>query len=215
MRKYSAVPLNNEFHSEMGLRILIGSIARETAKYDKGIKILLSHATRHYVRVYTEILHGAKNADKTINEIGFAAWCPKCGSVETKKGLAVFMNESCPFCQKNAKLSERKMSGPLWLGSLKEIDFCDKVIQELDNLSLNKKDDAKKMLTLCRNEAEIPFFYDQHLLCETLKISAPAIEPFLENLRNAGYTATRTHFSGTSFKSDAPLDIILKILKKN
>ncbi|MCL2141700.1 MAG: tRNA (guanine(10)-N(2))-dimethyltransferase [Methanimicrococcus sp.] len=217
MRKYSAVPFNNEFHSEMGLRILIGSIARETAKYDKGIKILLSHATRHYVRVYTEILHGAQNADKTIGEIGFAAWCPKCGSVETKKGLAVFMDERCPFCQKKAEPPKRKISGPLWLGPLKEIDFCDQVIQELEkeNLSLNKKDEAKKLLTLCRNEAEIPFFYDQHLLCETLKISAPAIEPFLENLRHAGYTATRTHFSGTSFKSDAPLDTILEILKKS
>ena len=212
MRKYSAVPLNNEFHSEMGLRILIGSLARETAKYDKGIKILLSHATRHYVRVYAEILHGAKNADKTVNEIGFAAWCPRCGNVETKKGLAVFMDENCPYCQEG--LSKRKISGPLWLGPLKEIDFCDQVIQELDKFVLNKKDEAKKLLTLCCSEADIPFFYDQHLLCETLKMSAPPIEPFLENLRQAGYTATRTHFSGTSFKSDAPLDIIFEILKK-
>ena len=237
MRKYAAVPLNNEFHSEMGLRILIGSLAREAAKYDKGIKILLSHATRHYVRVYAEILHGAKNADKTINEIGFAAWCPKCGNVETKKGLAVFMDENCPHCQKHCqkgsqkgsqeesqkgsqeesqeKLSKRKISGPLWLGSLKETDFCGKVIQELENLSLNKKEEAEKLLTLCRSEAEIPFFYDQHMLCRTLKISAPPIELFLENLRHEGYIATRTHFSGTAFKTDAPLETILEILKKN
>jgi tRNA(guanine-26,N2-N2) methyltransferase len=218
MRKYSAIPLNNEFHSEMGLRILIGSIVREAAKYEKGIKVLFSHATRHYVRVYAEILHGAKNADKTLSEIGFVAWCPVCGNIETKNGLAVFMNETCPHCleKENGKetVSRRKMSGPLWLGVLKDISFCDEVLSEFDSLTLNKKTEAAKLLTICKNEADIPFFYDQHLLCESLKISAPPIEPFLEKLRNAGYTATRTHFSGTSFKTNAPLDLVYSLLSR-
>ena len=229
MRKYSAVPLNNEFHSEMGLRILIGSIVREAAKYEKGIKVLFSHATRHYVRVYAEILHGAKNADKTLSEIGFAAWCPVCGNIETKNGLAVFMNETCPhcsdFCCSDSRCSDsrcsekeiaskRKISGPLWLGALKDVSFCDEVLSELDSLQLNKKTEAVKLLTVCRNEADIPFFYDQHMLCESLKISAPPIEPFLEKLRNEGYIATRTHFSGTSFKTDAPLSFVLDVLSK-
>lgn len=210
MRKYSAVPLNNAFHSEMGLRILIGSIARETAKFEKGVRILFSHATRHYVRVYAEILHGAKNADKTLQDLGFAAWCPVCGQTETKEGLAVFMDAACPSCR---TVGRRKISGPLWLGPLRDVPFCDEVIAEADALELNKREDAKKLLTLCRNEADIPFFYDQHMLCERLRISAPPIEPFLEKLRSAGYTATRTHFSGISFKTDAPVPEILEILK--
>ncbi|MDL2261302.1 tRNA (guanine(10)-N(2))-dimethyltransferase [Methanimicrococcus sp. OttesenSCG-928-J09] len=209
MRKYAAVPLNNEFHSEMGLRILIGSIVRETAKFDKGIRPLFSHATRHYVRVYAEILNGAGNADKSVKELGFIAWCPECKRMETKNGLAVFMNEECPVCS-----SKRKMSGPLWLGKLKEVDFCNEIISELQSLPLNKKDEAVKLLTICRDEADIPFFYDQHQLCEKLRISAPPMEPFLDNLRNEGYTATRTHFSGTSFKTDAPIEFVLEILGK-
>lgn len=209
MRKYSAVPLNNEFHSEMGLRILIGSIVREAAKFEKGIRPLFSHATRHYVRVYAEILNGAGNADKSVKELGFIAWCPECKRLETKNGLAVFMNEECPVCNR-----KRKISGPLWLGKLKEVDFCNEIISELQSLPLNKKDEAIKLLTICRDEADIPFFYDQHLLCEILRISAPPMEPFLDNLRKAGYTATRTHFSGTSFKTDAPVELVLEILKQ-
>ncbi|MDV0444714.1 tRNA (guanine(26)-N(2)/guanine(27)-N(2))-dimethyltransferase [Methanimicrococcus sp. At1] len=209
IRKYAAVPLNNEFHSEMGLRILIGSIARAASKFDKGIRPLFSHATRHYVRVYAEVLNGAGNADKTLKELGFIAWCLQCRNLETKNGLAVFMNEECPECG-----AKRKMSGPLWLGAFKDIDFCDEIISELQILPLNKKEDAVKLLTVCRNEADIPFFYDQHMLCEKLRISAPPMEPFLEDLRNAGFTATRTHFSGTSFKTDAPMNIILEILQK-
>ncbi|WNY24732.1 tRNA (guanine(10)-N(2))-dimethyltransferase [Methanolapillus millepedarum] len=208
IRKYAAVPLNNEFHSEMGLRILLGSIARETAKFDKGILPLLSHATRHYVRVYAEILHGAGRADQTLQNIGFLAWCPACQNRETKTGLAVFMNEKC-VCGSN-----RKIAGPLWLGPLRDELFCADVIDELDNgrLTLNKKEPARKLVEACKNEADIPFFYDEHLFCEELKISAPPIEPFLERLRDAGYVATRTHFSGTSFKTDAPVDEIKRKL---
>ncbi|WNY28366.1 tRNA (guanine(26)-N(2)/guanine(27)-N(2))-dimethyltransferase [Methanimicrococcus stummii] len=209
MRKYAAVPLNNEFHSEMGLRILIGSIARAASKFDKGIRPLFSHATRHYVRVYAEILNGAGNADKTLKELGFLAWCPQCKNSETKNGLAVFMNEECPVCG-----DKRKMSGPLWLGTFKDIDFCNDVISELESLPLNKKNEAVKLLTVCRDEADIPFFYDQHLLCEMLKISAPPMESFLESLRKAGYIATRTHFSGTSFKTNATVEACLDILKE-
>ena len=263
MRKYSAVPLNNEFHGEMGLRILIGSMARETAKFEKGIQILFSHATRHYVRVYANILHGVKNADKTLQNIGFVAWCPVCGHRETTEGLAVFMDETCPCCQDEGggiferkisekeaskseasesgfskseasesefsmgelsksefskgefskrKVSGRKISGPLWLGPLKDALFCDAVISEAEAMMLNKKEDVKKLLSVCRAEADIPFFYDQHMLCEKLRISAPPIERFLEKLREAGYIATRTHFSGTSFKTDAPIGELLKIL---
>jgi len=262
LRKYSAVPLNNEFHGEMGLRILIGSIARETAKFEKGIRILLSHATRHYVRIYAEILHGAKNADKTLQNIGFIAWCPVCGHQETKEGLAVFLDETCPCCRDETggdskgrtaegnccrdendgdskgiaaegkaaegkaaegkaaegkaaegKDFKRKISGPLWLGPLKDISFCEEVISEADSMMLNKKEEVKKLLSVCCAEADIPFFYDQHLLCEKLRISAPPMELFLEKVREAGYIATRTHFSGTSFKTDAPVKELLKILE--
>ena len=213
MRKYSAVPLNNEFHSEMGLRILIGSMVREAAKFDKGVKPLFSHATRHYVRVYAEILNGAGNADKSLKELGFVSLCPKCGCFETKNGLAVYMNEFCPECSTPTEKQSRKISGPLWLGTFKEADFCDAVLLELETSALNKKEEAFKLLTVCRNEADLPFFYDQHLLCEKLKISASPMEPFLEKLRARGYTATRTHFSGTSFKTDAPMAEILETLK--
>ena len=208
MRKYAAVPLNNEFHSEMGLRILIGSIARAASKFDKGIRPLFSHATRHYVRVYAEVLNGAGQADKTLKDLGFIAWCPQCKNTETKNGLAVFMNEDCS-CG-----GIRKMSGPLWLGVFKDVDFCNEVIAEIESLPLNKKEAAVKLLTVCRDEADIPFFYDQHLLCEILKISAPPMEPFLESLRKAGYAATRTHFSGTSFKTNASAEVCLEILKE-
>ena len=51
MRKYAAVPLNTEYHREMGARFLVGAAIRALARQGKGAKVLLTHATRHYVRV--------------------------------------------------------------------------------------------------------------------------------------------------------------------
>ncbi|MBO4302183.1 tRNA (guanine(10)-N(2))-dimethyltransferase [Methanosarcinaceae archaeon] len=217
MRKYAAVPINNEFHSEMGLRILLGSIAREAARFEKGIHVLFSHATRHYVRCYIEMKHGVAQADRTVRELGFLAWCPKCGAREMKHGLAVFMDETCrenteETDGENVCGGKRIISGPLWLGKLHDVSFCEEALSESEKLTLNKKEAARKLITVCMNEPDLPFFYDQHVICEQLRVSASSMELLLETLRGNGYAASRTHFSGTSFRTDAPLSEIRKII---
>lgn len=209
MRKYASVPLNNEFHSEMGLRILLGSIARSMAKYEKGMKVLLSHATRHYVRCYVQVLRGPARADKTMEEIGYLAWCPICGTRETKKGLAVFMDPKCTECH-----HMRKISGPLWLGVTKDTSVCQSAFLSIKKFSLSRPKDAEKLLSACIEELDIPFFYDQHKLCEELGISATSMNAFLEKIKEKGYPASRTHYSGTSFKTKAPLAVIKNVLKE-
>ena len=77
IRKYDAVPLNIEYHSEMGVRILLGRIARDLARHEKAMNPLFCHATRHYVRAYLEVKKSAKNTDKCLKNIGFIAHCTK------------------------------------------------------------------------------------------------------------------------------------------
>lgn len=208
MRKYAAVPLNNEFHSEMGVRILLGKIARELAKHDKGMRPLLSHATRHYVRTYLQVKKGAKQADRTLRELGFLVHCEKCGQREIFHGMAVAIDDICPSCESNVQIA-----GPLWLGQLHEKEFCDEVLAEMESLNLGRKEQAKKIIVACREELGIPFFYDQHLICKRIGISAPAMDGFIEALRSTGASVSRTHFSGTSFKTDAGLDLIKEVLR--
>ena len=38
IRRYDALPKNTEYHSEVGLRILLGFVVRETVKYDRGYR---------------------------------------------------------------------------------------------------------------------------------------------------------------------------------
>jgi N2,N2-dimethylguanosine tRNA methyltransferase len=76
-------------------------------------------------------------------------WCSTCGTIEKKNALAVFVDEICPNCQSEAAInSKHKISGLLWLGSLKDVSFYDDVLVKLEALPLNKKAEAVKLLTI-------------------------------------------------------------------
>ena len=207
IRKYAAVPLNNEYHSEMGVRILLGKIARELAKHEKAMIPLLSHATRHYIRTYVQVQKGAMRTDETLKEMGFIANCPDCGYRNPVFGLAVHIDKECPICGTTTEIA-----GPLWLGQLHESEFCDEVLLELEKRPLKTKEKAMKIITLCRDELNIPMFYDQHVICKRLGISASTIDSLISALKEHGYEASRTHFEGVSFKTNAEITDIEKIM---
>jgi tRNA (guanine26-N2/guanine27-N2)-dimethyltransferase len=208
IRKYTAVPLNTEYHSEMGLRILLGACAKELAKHEKGMKPLLSHVTRHYVRTYLAIIPGAKHADRTLESIGFIIHCTNCGFRSPIYGLAVHIEKECPVCR-----ARTLMAGPMWLGPFREPDFCNETISKLEVHPLKTKEKAKKLIALCRDELDIPMFYDQHVICKELGVSAVGIEILVEAIKTYGFEASRTHFSGTSFRTNAPIDKIKEIIR--
>ena len=76
-------------------------------------------------------------------------------------------------------------------------------------MTLGTKKELLKILTICREELPTSSFYDYHILAQKLATSPPAIDAVIEHLRAAGYAASRTHFSGTGLKTDAPLPELL------
>ncbi len=48
-------------------------------------------------------------------------------------------------------------------------------------------------------------YYDHHSICERLNVTPCKMESVVECLQSKGYKASRTHFSGTGIKTDAPL----------
>ena len=203
IRTYGAYPVKTDYYSEIGLRILMGKVVREEAKYDRAVKPLLCHATQHYIRLYLSVEHGVSFADKMMQSMGFLAHCFSCKNRFPLYGLAVQAPEKCPVCG-----SPMKLAGPLWLGPTKDEQFVEKVIGVLENGHFGQKEHAIRMLNLIRNEVQVPFFYDQHVLCRELKATPSDIEVLLKALRENGYKASRTHFSGVGVKTDAPLNVI-------
>ncbi|AFD00661.1 N(2),N(2)-dimethylguanosine tRNA methyltransferase [Methanocella conradii HZ254] len=203
IRTYAAYPLKTEYYAEMGLRVLLGKVAREEAKYDRALKPLLCHATEHYIRLYLGVEHGRAAADRMMKEMGFIVHCFKCKNRFEAKGLAPLALDTCPVC--GAKVG---IGGPVWLGATKDKAFVEKVIGVLEKGRFNKKGPAIKMLSIIKDELDMPTFYDQHAICRDLKATPSDISTLIRALNDLGYSASRTHYLGVGFKTDAPINII-------
>ncbi len=209
IRKYNAKPYKSEYCHENGIRILAGFTALTLAKYKKHINVLLSHSTEHYMRLYIEVLKGSKATDESLKNIGYISHCKECLYRETKKGLAVSLNETCPEC--GAKLIH---AGPLWLGPIQNKDFISEMIDCMDEKQLNTKDKILKLLTFCENEADSEIsFYDIHTLCRVLKISAPKFDLIIEKIKEEGYKVVKTHYSPLGIKTNMPIAKIKQTIK--
>jgi tRNA (guanine26-N2/guanine27-N2)-dimethyltransferase len=167
---------------------------------------LLSYASVHYVRLFVKVKKGIVEADKCLDNLGFISHCFNCGAREWKFGLAVHIEEKCLVCGLKTSLA-----GPLWLGRLHDREFCDLVIDEVVKREFIGAD---KLISTCRDELEIPMHYDVHKVCKMLGLTAMSTEDLLSALREKGFQASRTHFSGISFKTDAGMEEIKVVVRE-
>ncbi|MBA5942684.1 MAG: tRNA (guanine(10)-N(2))-dimethyltransferase [Methanophagales archaeon] len=210
LRNYSAQPLNTEYHAEIGTRILLGAVTRELARYDKAIQPLLSYASEHFIRLIVRIEKGAKKADDSIRSLGFIAHCFSCGNrfaFSYTDMLEMRLRNICELCG-----SKMRLTGPLYICAIKDTAFSEEVYNELSERSSGKREEAMKIVHTCSRELDIPFFYEYHALCKSLKVHPPPIISIIEALHSNGFLATRTHFSYTGIKTDARIDEIKSCL---
>lgn len=203
LRKYGAVALRTDFCHEMGMRILIGYIARTCAKHGAGASPLLSHYSEHYFRVYVRVVNGKKEADQALSEIGHLYYCRSCLSREHIKGYIPPEKQ----CECGAVY---EVAGPMWLGRLCKREFLKKVLEKAWSTADNR---GLKTLRLLLEEIEEPFYYDLHKLCKAWKTEVPPMDEVLGALRSQGFEASRTHYSPTGIKSKAAVENFKKILK--
>lgn len=190
IRRYGAVSMRSPFGHESGLRILIGHIAREAAKEDKGLECLLSFYADHYMRTYVRVVDGGGEADRTLTGLGYIDYDPATGirSVSPER-------------------TSSRSIGPLWLGPLHNAEvLADMTAGE--NLQTRKR--CMKYLELWRQELDVPFFYDNDELASLVGTSPRRLEAVLEALGTSG-RVSRTHFSPTGIRTDLPLRDILDI----
>ena len=216
IRKYNAKPYKSEYCHENGIRILAGFVALTLAKYKKYIEgIKLSHSSEHYMRLYLKINKGSAATDESLAEnIGHIIHCKKCLYRKAITGLASPIPEICPICGEKLVIA-----GPLWIGKLQDHDFIANMISKLDENNSNKKqlNTEKKVLKLlnsCLEESDAPItFYDIHVICRNLKISAPKLDKVIDSLKKEGFLAIKTHFSPIGIKSDIGIEELKAIIE--
>ncbi len=197
VRSYSAVPRNTEYHAEMGVRILLSALIRTGARYDIAPRPLLTHATKHYVRTYLELDRGAQKADAMLEEIGYIHHCQHCLTRTTERGLIANPPSECGHCGHHVQTA-----GPVWLGRTCEPAFVEAVSEQVTD-EFGTKPRAERLLESLSAEYDQPTHYDQHRLFKRWTLPANSMDEFLVALDDAGYTVSRTHYGGTTFKTDA------------
>jgi tRNA (guanine26-N2/guanine27-N2)-dimethyltransferase len=207
IRKYGGKPMRTEYCHELAIRLLAGCTATLAAKHDIGIRVVFSHSSEHYIRVYAQISYGAKGADESIKQLGYVLHCYACLHRETTN--QPLGNLQCPEC--GAKMD---YAGPLWIGSILDKTFVESMIRE--NLSVAFKNSARitRLLAITKEEATAPITY--HVVDKIsgkLGLPSPSVQAFINILSKSGFQAIPTHFSTRGIKTNAPALAIQKFFK--
>ncbi|NJE55611.1 tRNA (guanine(10)-N(2))-dimethyltransferase [Thermococcus sp. 21S9] len=195
VKNYLARPIRGELCHEAGLRILIGTVVRYSAKYDLGVEVLLAYYRDHYFRAFLRFKSGATKAERSLAQLGYL-WQEKTGR----------------FTYEKAFLPEKpKAFGPMWLGPLKDSEFVEKLSKELETFEPAHKK-TRPFIELLAGELDVPFHYDTHSLARRNGLEVRKVSEIIERLEKLGYRASRTHFSPTAIKTDAPFEVVLDVL---
>jgi tRNA (guanine26-N2/guanine27-N2)-dimethyltransferase len=213
IRKYGGKPLRTEYCHELAVRLLAGCLGTIAARYEMGTRVLFSHSTNHYIRLYTMVNYGAKQADISIQKMGYIFHCFACFHRETSEGIFSHLRQECPECD-----SRLKTAGPLWLGGLFDEVFCSLMEKDAKERHLKQEKRIIKLLSLAKNEAKAPLtYFVVDKFCDKLNLPAPSTIKVVEELQNRGFQAVLTHFNSKGVRTDASAkamkEVITKILK--
>lgn len=210
LRKYGGKPLRTEYCHELAGRLVLGCLAVQAAKHDIGVKPIFSYSDYNYARAYATVDYGAKQADASIQNLGYILHCFSCFHRELAKEATVSLDSNCPECG-----SMLHAAGPLWLGDLWNVDFCMKMRNELRNSNLQGKSRIFQMISLMVAEAKAPLtYYVVDKICDKFSLPMPSVSKVIVELRKAGFQAVPTHFSSKGFRTEAPAGIVRQAVQR-
>lgn len=204
LRRYHAKPLRLDCDKEIGLRILIASIILRGASKDIALKPVIAYYVDYYYRIVFQVIRGAREADKLIENIGYIEYDTFNLNRRLIEGYPLPTNI----------ISERVYVGPLWTNNIGDSYVVRGLLKSLESMPwLQTTDRIKRLLeTLsCEYIVNIPY-YRLDKLCSRLHKSMPKINYLVACLRDKGYIACRSHFDPRGISTNAPLDEIVKCI---
>jgi N(2),N(2)-dimethylguanosine tRNA methyltransferase (EC 2.1.1.32) len=184
LRRYGSIIRKTPFYIELGLRNLIGFIARVAASEDFYIFPLFSYWEGHYFRTCVYSVKGAKDADDVFHYMGYVIYHRKDRKVARTPG-------------ENA-------SGPLWTGPLGDPLFVHKMA------AFGPYREFLQLLEL-EYSVYVPWFYK--LPEFAVEGKSPTLREALATLKEAGIYATPTHMASDGLKAEGSYGELRKILQ--
>jgi tRNA (guanine26-N2/guanine27-N2)-dimethyltransferase len=210
IRKYLGKSLRTEYCHELAIRLVINVLVFTAIRHKFGVKVLLSHSTDHYVRVYAQLIRGAKVANDALMRIGYLLHCFHCLHRKLTFGFANFPERVCEKCGETGEVA-----GPLWLGKLVDRGFCEQMTTEARTIGVGAGKRTMKLLSMLTKESEAPptyFVVDR--VSEKLGLPPPPKRKVIDGLINKGYKTVETHFNPGGIKTGASIEAVEKTLRE-
>jgi tRNA (guanine26-N2/guanine27-N2)-dimethyltransferase len=206
IRRYGGRPLRTEYSREVALRLLAGALATSAGRQGMAAEPVFSHSTDHYIRLYAKIKRSATEANRILQEMGYIHHCFHCLNRVASRDQDRF--RECPRCGR-----QTSQAGPLFLGRLTDRELCSRLIR-LQDPGRNASGRLLRLLSLEFEEADAPpTYYTVDTICDRLGTRTPSPASVVDGLKARGYTASRTHFAGGGFKTDAPVEVIISTVR--
>ncbi|MEM1802144.1 MAG: tRNA (guanine(10)-N(2))-dimethyltransferase [Sulfolobales archaeon] len=212
-RKYDVKLSRTDFKFEVGLRVLLGYIARRAAESDRYVEPIVSVFHDHYYRLFFRVDRGVSKSHRMIvEELGYILYCRKCLFRRYVNDLNILLDLRCPKCGHGFEVI-----GPLWIGSMNNKEFISRLeaIVKARYEYLSNFNRLLKLITVIRDEVETPYYYDITSIASMLKVNMPKVEEVIKCLQGRGFKGSRTHLTPTGIKTDADYDTVMECIKSS
>lgn len=191
-RRYGGVPLRGRLAPEAGLRLLLALLHRQARAVGRTVEPLVSYVRDHHVRAYVRLTPNA------TGEAGDAV--ERVAPIDPARWAGPRLPPGGPY-------------GPLWLGPL----FDPHVVAALEvPPTAHDAPLLARFLDRLKGESTVdrPFFYESNVLAREEHRDRPlAPDRLIEVLRAHGWAAARTHAREGAFRTSAPRDEVVRLLR--
>ncbi|KWU41274.1 N2,N2-dimethylguanosine tRNA methyltransferase [Rhodotorula sp. JG-1b] len=232
---YGGVCVNAEYSHEVGLRLVLHSLATTAARYGRYIEPQLSLSIDFYVRLFIRVRTGPKEVKAVPSKTALVYYCHTCQSphwqpfgrvqerVSEKNGnvnLTYHVPAGPPDQVKGDRCSECggkfHIGGPMWAAPLHNKAFVRDMLTHVEEHASDFKtsDRIKGMLTVALSETEAPLYFSPSKMASLFNATCPPISTFGSALLNAGYEISRSHAVAGSIKTNAPRTFVHDVIRE-
>lgn len=180
--------------AEAGLRILAATAVHAAGRLDREARPVWSVFGGHWMRVVLRVRDGRGLADRAAREVAHAA-----------------VHDARRPAWTRAPPEGERWAGPLWTGPLHDAAVLRGMREAVDDAI-----DARsvRLLDALLDEADAPAWWVEPRLLRVLAGGdAPPRDAFMAALREAGFTATRSHMDPEGVRTDADDDAVRRAVE--
>jgi len=195
LQKYGSLTFRSEFCHEIAVRVLISYAFRRARVQGLFVEPILSFYVDHYVRIFLRV-----SMNRTVDPSLALGYVGYLYNRKVRKWDRDLMSLIKRFKSSEGFL---ELAGPLWLGEISSSSFVEMVLEALrtkESIYQNPQRATKLMSLLKEEYGHAPFYYTLPTL---LRGKSPSTEFVLSRLKEAGYSASATHFDGQGIRFDA------------